>query len=829
MDAYQTTINKIIDLYFNQPNVLYNHLFNSYNQLIEEIIPYFLYNEQNYFYECVDKDMVYMNGFKCSNIGVKSSVFDSNNEIKFPDDARKNHLNYFATIIADVTQFVEIIDTRTGKVTTKIIGSVEKQLAIANIPIMIKSKYCTTNIKNDLHNECKYDPGGYFIVNGQEKVVMSIEKMVDNKVLVFGKKDNTYVDNIVYVAQINSKKNDWSDNLQILTIKPKKDGVLIVSTSLQLVNVSIFVLMRALGVESDKDIISYITYDLSDYKMIDLLRASMLNSVDDNDVPIKTQEQAIEFLITKLKRNKRFSSTDEELCKNQKKIFLTKILTNDLLPHLGDDIHKKKIFIGYIVNKLLNVILKRIDPDDRDGIQNKRIETPGILLSQLFRQNWKRLLNEIGKNFKKKYQSFENPISVISQIKPNIIEQGIKTALSTGIWGINKTKKGVAQSLQRLSWVQGISYLRRIMLPSVDDSTVKVTSIRQVNQNQCQLLCCIETPEGAKIGVVKSLAMMASITMQNIAQSTLIKKILNENSNISRYIIHPYNIDDILTMNNYTKIFINGDMVGLCKIKNSLIVYNELKKLRYDNLIDKHVSILYDYKFREIKIYSDGGRLIRPLLIVKDHVINFSKELIDDIEIEYNKKTKASSWYTISSKYKNIIEYEDIESLNYLLVSENLNKLNENYLHKNNKCESINSKYDINRYGEYRWVNYTHCEFHAWVMLGTIATNIPFSNHNYAGRNILCFSQLKQAVSIYLSSYKNRIDNSQLLYHPQIPLVITQGMKYNSCLDLPFGENAIVAILSYNGYIKKILLFSINHQLIGGYLEQILLKNITVK
>ena len=487
----QYEINKLIDLYFSQPKILYDHLFSSYHQFVGEIIPYSLIQESNYFYENVDKELIYLHGFTCSNIRIKPSIFENDNEIKFPSDTRKNHLNYFASVIADIHQFVEKIDSLTGEKTIKYIGNIEKDLPIANIPIMVKSKYCSTYIKQDLKGECKFDPGGYFIVNGQEKIVMSIEKMVDNKILVFVKKDTSYENGLEYKAQINSKKNDWSDNLQILTIKNRKDGVLSVSTSSQLVDVPIFILMRALGVESDKNIISYLTYDLEDDKILNLLRPSVANSVDEYGNYIKTKEEAIEYLITKLKKNKRISQSNEELAKIQKKMYLDKILRQDLLPHLGEDIPKKIVFLGLITNKLLNVMLGRRDIDDRDALQNKRIEPPGILLGQLFRQNWKKLLNEIGKHFKKKNQSDENPINVIGQLKPSTIEQGLKTALSTGIWGMNKTKKGVAQSLQRLSWIQGISYLRRILSPSMEDSTAKVTSIRQVATNQCQLLCCL--------------------------------------------------------------------------------------------------------------------------------------------------------------------------------------------------------------------------------------------------------------------------------------------------------------------------------------------------
>jgi DNA-directed RNA polymerase II subunit RPB2 len=930
----QKEIDKLIELYFNQPKVLYEHLFSSYHQFVGEIIPYSLIQEQNYFYENVDKEFIYLHGFKCSNIRIKPSTFENDNEIKFPSDARKNHLNYFATIVADVQQFVEKVDSITGEKTIKPIGDVEKETPVANIPIMVKSKYCSTNIKQDLKGECRIDPGGYFIVNGAEKIVMSMEKMVDNKVLVFTKKDPSFEDGLIYTAQINSRRNDWSDNLQILTIKNRKDGVFTISTSSQLVDIPLFILMRALGVEADQNIISYCTYDLNDTKMLNYIRPSVAFSTDENGVPIRTKEEAIEYLITKLKRNKRISQSDEKLAKIQKKMYLEKILRQDLLPHLGEDITKKIVFLGYMTNKLLNTMMKRQDVDDRDALQNKRIEPPGVLLGQLFRQNWKKMLNEIGKHFKKKNQSDETPINVVSQIKPSTIEQGLKTALATGIWGMNKTKKGVAQSLQRLSWVQGISYLRRILAPSMDESTAKVTSIRHVNNNQAQLLCCltgdtkilmgdgvnyknikdienndivltvnpktlktepsaiknkfeltptslfeiktsnnsikatgdhpilvfensintwklteklsigdllyyynnkdcvldkiidikqipieqvydfttisdnhsfiannlvvsncVETPEGAKIGIVKSLAMMSTVSVQNSTQSDVFKSILKQTKGIR----HPYD-EDPLTMNTWIKILVNGDWLGICKISQAQDIYENLKKKRRDNIIDRNTSIVFDYRNKEIRVYFDGGRLIRPVLIVGNNKLNITPEVIQDINSELGLKDKTKSWKKIISKYPNLIEYEDIESLNHLLVAEGEHRLTESLKARERKVEYTDTT-KINRYGDYRYLKYTHCDFHSWVMMGTVVANIPFSNHNYANRNIIHFSQAKQSIGVYLTSYKDRMDISQVLYHPQIPLVTTQAMKYNGCLDLPYGENAVVAVASYTGLL----------------------------
>ena len=465
----QEDIDKLIDLYYKQPRILYEHLFASYNQLVEEIIPFCLIQEPNYFYQNVIKDVIYLHGFKCSNIRIKPPTFDNDNEIKFPRDARKNHLNYFATVVADIVQVLEKVDIATGEKVMKEIGEVEKEASIANIPVMIKSKYCSTQIKKDIHGECKYDPGGYFIVNGQEKVVMSVEQMVNNKTLVFVKKEQSFSNGLVYIAQINSRKNDWSDNLQIITIKNRKEDDITLTTS-SLVDIPLFVLFRALGVESDQDIISKITYDLDDVKMINLLRSSMEYSTDDEGNPIRTKEEAVEYLTSKLRKNRMISQSDENLAKIQRKMMLEKIFRQDLLPHLGEDIPKKIAYLGYMVNKLLSVWLERNDSDDRDALTNKRIETPGILIGQLFRQNWNKMLKEIGKYFAKKNKYDETPVNVLNQIKPSIIEQGIKTALATGIWGMNKTKKGVAQSLQRLSWLQSISYLRRVMAPSLDSS-----------------------------------------------------------------------------------------------------------------------------------------------------------------------------------------------------------------------------------------------------------------------------------------------------------------------------------------------------------------------
>ena len=792
----QSDINMLIRLYFKQHNILYEHLFSSFHQLVEEIIPYSLSKDNNYFYESIDNNMIYLHGFKCENIRIKPPTNPSNNEMLSPKEARTKHLKYFATIVADVTQYVEKEDMTTGDKTISIIGEMEKNVNIASIPIMIKSKYCTTIIKNDLMEECRYDPGGYFIVNGKEKIIMSIEKMVDNKILIFSKSDPTLADSKTYIAHINSRQDDWSDNLQILTIKNRKNRDLVLSNS-QFADIPIFIIMRALGLESDMDIIANISYNMEDIEMLNLLRPSIMYSVDENDIPIRTKEEAYNYLITKLKRNKRISLNDEALAIIQKKMYLEKILRKDLLPHLGEDIPKKIRFLGLIVNKLLMVLLKRRQVDDRDGFDNKRIETPGILLGQLFRQNWKKQLNEIGKNFKRKNQSDETPINMINQLRPTIIEQGIKTALSTGIWGMNRTKKGVAQSLLRTSWILALSNLRRIMSPSLDASTTKVTSIRHVNNISYAFICPVQTPEGQKIGIVKSLAMMSTITNMNVSQKNVLEEILKEFKNYK----HPFDIDPI-EINQWSKIFFNGDWIGCTK--SIFELYNLMLMKRTNNILDRMTSIYLNFEEKELYIYFDSGRLIRPLINVKNNLSLVTKEVIGKIA-SLLKEDSTKGWNILMSLYPSIITYEDIESTKSIMSAEDIDILNECYNKMSTTASNSldNDDMMMNRYGSNRYVRYTHMEFHRWTMLGEIACGIPFANHNYGTKNIINFSQSKQSIGLYLTSYKDRMDISQILYHPQTPIVTTEGMNYNNMMSLPSGENAIVAIMSYTGYNQE--------------------------
>jgi intein/homing endonuclease len=476
----------------------------------------------------MDGGKLYRYKFIFDDVRLRPPLHNNEEDYMWPEDARKKNLTYSSKLIVTVKQVQEIIDIASDTKTQKIIGDIGKEVPIANIPIMVKSRYCTTNIKkNEKNTECTYDPGCYFIINGNEKVVLSLERICDNNMLVFTKKDDTYKNNLMYMAQVNSRLNTINGNIQIFSVKMKRDESIIISMS-YFVDIPLFILFRALGVTSDRDIIKYIAYDMTDVDMINIVRLSVDKSkmemgkpVSEENKEIKTQEEAIRYLISKLKYKKVYSG-DEDSIAIQQKMHLLKILEKDLLPHVGSNLTKKGYYIGLLVNKLLSAYMGRTKIDDRDSNVNKRIDLPGVLLGQLFKQYFKKMLNDCSKFFRRKNNSDENPINIISQIKPNTIEQGLKSALLTGTWGMSKTKKGVAQSLQRLTYMQSIAYLRRVMSPSIDAATNKVVNIRFVHNAQYGFICLTSDTE---------VLLSDGVTVKQIGDFTNNDKVVTINNN----------------------------------------------------------------------------------------------------------------------------------------------------------------------------------------------------------------------------------------------------------------------------------------------------------
>ena len=327
MSLSNEDIEKLEDLYFNEKYGLYKMQYDSFHQFIDNDVYLLLKESENIFYEKVNdkKDKIYRYRFKYDNISIKPPTIDQIDEYMFPEDARKKHLTYSSKLVADVTQLQDIIDVNTEEKITKITGSVEKEVPIAKLPIMVRSRFCTTNIRKDVKNtECIYDPGCYFIVNGNEKIVISTERICENKILVFTKKDTSFPDGKMYVAQVNSKAKNVVGNVQILAVYLKKDKTIMVKSS-QLGEIPLYILLRGLGLITDYDIAKYITFDMHDTEMLNILQlSSNMTKVQspkniNEEIDIKNNEEALDYLVEKIKYSRKYSDTNLEIQKKQKR------------------------------------------------------------------------------------------------------------------------------------------------------------------------------------------------------------------------------------------------------------------------------------------------------------------------------------------------------------------------------------------------------------------------------------------------------------------------------------------------------------------------------
>lgn len=790
---------KLADLYFKQKNIMYSHMYNSFDKFLDEDIPNLLKNGNNIFFERIVKDKIFRYKFTFDDVAIKPPFLEVEEELMFPADARTRNMTYAVKLVATITQIQEVINVADNTVTTRMIGEPEREYPVAIIPILVRSKYCSTNLKKQYDNsECPYDPGAHFIVNGSEKVVMSQEYMIENRPMVFLKKDSS---SMAYMAQVNSKSRH-NDMIQVISIRMKKDNTLMLKVPI-FQDVPVFIVMRALGVESDKDIINYIVYDKEDVDMLNIVHVALENSKPEGSIEkILTQEDAISYLINKMRTIKKYNETDKTIRDLEKRRHLEQMLRDTFMPHVEGGLKHKAFYLGLMINKLIHVSLDRIPVDDRDSYINKRVDLVGSLLFKLFKQFYKKMLNDCGKFFKKRNPDDENPFPIINQIKSNIIEQGLRTALLTGAWG---KSKGVAQMLQRLTYTQTLSSLRRINSPTVDASTNKLTSPRHLHSTTIGPICYIETPEGHKVGLVKNLSLVGNITVVKNSQYEIVK-------NYVKTIV--INMQDVAPdqFHRYTRVQLNGEVIGLTDEPRK--IYNHLKQLKYENKFGPYISITHDIRSeienKDLRIFCDSGRIFHPCLRVVNNKTLLTQDMLDRISIEEtDNTTKITSWSEFMIKFPGVIEFLDSdERYNSMcaMTQKQVEIMRTRMIESTKKVPQMSEdeiRHVVNRYDEFSYVKYTHCEIHPSLLLGVVVSNSPFVECNQGPRNMYQYSQARQAMGIYATDYRNRLDISYILYHPQRPIVNTRTMKYINTDILPAGENCVVAIACYTGYNQE--------------------------
>ena len=832
----------IIDKYFkdNPYNLVAHHL-DSYNDFFSKgIFQIFRENNPIRFVERETEDVIDKKGKKASDKSVKIGdkenpsecrmylggkngdkiyfgkpvIYDdiSPNEISqsyphymYPNDARLRSMTYGITIHYDVdVEFDYYLNDE--KVHDK--KTLEK-IYLGRFPIMLHSNMCilrgmSTEARFNL-GECRNDFGGYFIIDGKEKCILSQEKFADNMLYVRkNKQDDLYS----FSCEVHSVSEDSSKPIRYSSVKiiapdaKYTNNQLVVDIPNIKKPVPLFILMRALGVISDKSIIEYCLLDLNaNSNMVDLF----IPSIHDAN-QIFSQMDALEYMRHLTKRNTITSVID--------------ILMNYFLPHIGEEnFLNKAYYIGFMVNKILRVYMGREKPTDRDNFKFKRIETSGTLIYGLFREYYliqaKSIFLRMDKEFY--YQPGKYRANFPSLIEDNykeyfkvrVIEDGFKKGFK-GNWGSDENTKriGLVQDLNRLSWFTFISHLRKISLPM--DPTSKVVAPHLLHSSQWGIIDPVDTPDGGNVGYHKHMSISTSITngfsayplIKWLRANTPLKLLLECSSSI---------------LASMTKILVNGNWIGV--IENPIETVNTLKLFRRNGVIPMYTSISFSYETNVVYLYTDSGRLTRPIFyrnLKKDNTgklvygsVSYNngkiKEKIESRDYTWQQavsgfETKGDVNFNIRNNilYDTNILYPGYNSLEALLDMFENKKAVIDYIDTSEE-ESALIATTLDQIKDNKF--FTNIEIDPSLMFGVMGNSITYPEANQLPRNVFSCGQSRQAVSVYHSNYQMRLDKmGVILNYGQTPLIKSRYLEYINHEEQPYGVNAIVAIMSYTGY-----------------------------
>ena len=699
-----------------------------------------------------------------------------------PQEAKLRNFTYASTMTVDINIKYVIRNTENMD-NPKTVEKFLPKINIGKLPIMIKSSICVLtqnpHITPQETGECSMDCGGYFIIKGSEKTVLGQERAAENRIYVFDGKNTTKWTWIAEIKSVPDFKCISPKQIEMM-ISSKNNGFgngIYISIPRIKQPIELFIVFRALGVISDKDICSHIILDIDDKGQQNVLKCLQASIIDSNKY--MTQEEAMDYITSYVAFTP--LNMDKETGLRKKQEFAKDVLDSDLFPHC-QTVKQKIYLLGYMAKKLIQTSLGMFKEDDRDSYVNKRIELTGTLLNNLFRNYFNKLVKEMQKQIVREinngswrsmedYENIINATNIYKIMKSTTIENGINRALSTGDFSIkqsNSSKVGVAQVLNRLTYVSGLSHLRRINTPL--EKSGELIAPRKLHNTTWGFLCPAETPEGQSIGVVKNISYMAHITIPT-------------NSSALYDYVNPYiisvNDTEPIHLSNKVKVFINGCWVGIAE--NPIELYNEMKDKKYRGIINIYTSITFNYDTLEIRICNDSGRLTRPVLRVRDNRALITSEIIDKL----NKK--ELSWNDLLTNCKldeSVIEYIDPEEQNFSMIAM--------------KCKS-NYIQDPNAYFQY-----THCEIHPSTIFGVLASCVPYPEHNQAPRNTYQCAMGKQAMGVYATNYDKRMDKTAyVLNYPTRPLVDTRLMNFIHLNQIPSGTQIHVAIMTHTGYNQE--------------------------
>ena len=627
---------KLVDSFYKERSLV-NHQIASYNDFLEHRLQNIVDSTMIGQEEEMKRGYIYpeIEGLKIKfgkiSVG-KSEVKEADGTIRrlTPMEARLRDLTYEAPL---TLEFIPVKDE---------VEYDPEEVRIGELPIMIKSKACAlygSNVEEHKNHELSdeeyreelrnmqedpLDPGGYFISNGTERVLITVEDLAPNRVLV--EKSSRYGRDIE-VAKVFSQREGYR---ALTVVEKKKDGMLMVSLPTTYGQIPLMILLRALGMENDEEIVDVISVDP---KMEPYILANIEECA--NEYGITTKEEAIAYL------GKKFAGGQAKEYRIKR---VEALMDRNLLPHLGNDTMDrltKAIFMARMGMAVLELALGKREPDDKDHYANKRLKLAGDLMEDLFRVAFTALCKDLKYQIERIHAKGKE-IKISSSLRSDVLSQRIHHALATGNWVGGRA--GISQLLDRTSNLAVLSHLRRVTSPLTRSQPH--FEARDLHSTQWGRLCPNETPEGPNCGLVKNLALAVEIS-----EGSPEKEVEN--------LLKDLGTKDITKKSTGTRVFLNGDLIGMYPNGKDLV--KKLRERRRKGLLNNEVNVAYYEDENDLIVNCDCGRLRRPLVIVENGELLLTKNYVDDLE---NGKKK---WIDLINE--GIVEYIDAEEEENALIA----------------------------------------------------------------------------------------------------------------------------------------------------------------
>ncbi|XVF48281.1 hypothetical protein PTKIN_Ptkin03bG0177400 [Pterospermum kingtungense] len=625
----------------------------------------------------------------------------------------------------------------------------KRDILIGRIPVMVGSELCWMNEAEKA--DCEYDHGGYFLIKGAEKIFIAQEQISLKRLWI----SNIQGWTIAYRSEV--KRN----RLIIRLVEQVKGGEKVLTVYFLSTVIPLWVLFFALGVPSDKEVIDLIDYGSNDSSISNILFASIRDA--DGDC-FRKKKSALSRLDELIKETRFPPEEGAQEC-----------LSQYLFPTLRG-LNQKARFLGYMVKCLLQAYTGHRKCDNRDDFRNKRLELAGELLERELKVHIAHARKRMAKTLQRDLYADRTIRLLEHYLDASIVTNGLSRAFSTGAWShpFKKMERisGVVANLGRANPLQTMVDLRKTRQQV--QYTGKVGDARYPHPSHWGKVCFLSTPDGENCGLVKNLATTALVST-NIVE-TIVDKLFDSGM---EEVVN----DTSSSLDGKDKVFLNGEWVGVCE--DSLSFAANVRRKRRKKELPYQVEIKRDERKAEVRIFSDAGRILRPLLVVE----NLTKI----------KAFKGENYTFQSLLDKGIVELVGTE--------------------EEEDCRTAwGIKYLLTEVDEKQPVKYTHCELDMSFLLGLSCGIIPFTNHDHA-RRVLYQAQKHSAQAIGFSSTNPniRVDTlSHQMYYPQRPLFRTMTsdclgkpgypLGQNGMLPKPElynGQNAIVAVNVHLGYNQE--------------------------